>query len=761
MTSISPSTTAEIEDIKLLRINYLRGPNMWTYRSILEVWLDLGALEDCPTHLIPGFPPRLTALLPALIEHHCGVGERGGFLQRLEEGTWCGHVLEHVVIELLNLAGMPTGFGQTRGTSKRGVYRMVFRARDEQVARLALAEGHTLLMATLRNGPFDVDAAVARIREKLDDCYLGPSTAAIVGAATDRNIPHIRLNEGNLVQLGHGAKQRRIWTAQTDQTNAIAAGIARDKDLTKSLLKACGVPVPEGVVVNSADEAWEAAQDIGLPVVIKPSDGNHGRGVTLDLRLREHFAEAFKIANEEGSEVLVERSIPGDEHRLLVVGGKVVAAARGESVWITGDGVQTVEQLITSQINTDPRRGWTEDFPLSPIDLNIDHVVVQNLQRQALDGHSVPETDKRVLVQRNGNVAMDCTAQVHPEVAHAASLAARVVGLDIAGIDIVAEDISQPLQTQGGAIVEVNAGPGLLMHLKPAEGMPQPVGQAIVDHLFAPDETGRIPIVGVTGTHGTSTIARLVAWFLHLGGRHVGLACREGLYLGNRLVERQSAARWEPAYRLLMNRAVDTMVAENDATSILQDGLAYDRCLVGVVTDLDGIETLKDFDIQDEAQLFKVMRTQVDVVLPEGFAVLNADDARVMGMAGLCDGQVVLYGMDAHSAAMETHRAQGGRAVVYLRGHAMLCTGTAETTVANVDAVVERLNRARSAAHSPATDNARGISEAAVLAAVATAWALGTVPELISAGLDTFAVDGAMSTVAINSIADTAHPVSL
>ena len=764
MTSISPAMTAEIEDIKLLRINYLRGPNMWTYRSILEVWLDLGALEDCPTNLIPGFTPRLTALLPALIEHHCGVGERGGFLQRLETGTWCGHVLEHVVIELLNLAGMPTGFGQTRSTSKRGVYRMVFRARDEQVARLALSEGHTLLMATLRSAPFDVEAAVARIREKLDDCYLGPSTAAIVGAATDRNIPHIRLNEGNLVQLGHGAKQRRIWTAQTDQTTAIAAGIARDKDLTKTLLKACGVPVPEGRVVNSADEAWEAAQDIGLPVVIKPSDGNHGRGVTLDLRLREHFAEAFKIADEEGSEVLVERSIPGDEHRLLVVGGKVVAAARGESVWITGDGVKTVEQLIASQINTDPRRGWTEDFPLSPIDLKIDHVIVQNLQRQGLDGNSVLNPDKRVLVVRNGNMAMDCTALVHPEVAHAASLAARVVGLDIAGIDMVAEDISQPLQAQGGAIVEVNAGPGLLMHLKPAEGTPQPVGQAIVDHLFAPDETGRIPIVGVTGTHGTSTIARLVAWFLHLGGRHVGLACREGLYLGNRLVERQSAARWEPAYRLLMNRAVTTVVAENDATSILQDGLAYDRCLIGVVTDLDGIESLKDFDIQDEAQLFKVMRTQVDVVLPEGFAVLNADDTRVMGMAELCDGQVVLYGMDAHSAAMETHRAQGGRAVVYQRGHAVLFTGTAETTVTNVDAVVRRLNAARTATNTVAPDSARGISEAAVLAAIATAWALGIVPELISAGLDTFAVDAAMALaspiIATNSIAGVTHPVS-
>ena len=733
MTTIN----ADINDIKLLRINYLRGPNMWTYRPVLEVWLDLGALEDFPTNLLPGFTARLTARLPALIEHHCGVGERGGFLQRLEEGTWCGHVLEHVVIELLNLAGMPTGFGQTRSTSQRGVYRMVFRARDEQVARSALTEGHALQMATLRGEDFNVAGAVERIRAVVDDCYLGPSTASIVTAATDRQIPHIRLNDGNLVQLGHGARQRRIWTAQTDQTNAIAAGIARDKDLTKKLLQSCGVPVPEGLVVKSAEDAWDAAQDIGLPVVIKPSDGNHGRGVTLDLRSQAHFKAAFEMAVKEGSEVMVERYIPGDEHRLLVVGGKVVAAARGEAAWVTGDGEHTVVQLIDSQLNTDPRRGIAEEFPLDRILLAEDPVACQELERQNLKPESIPDDGQRVLIKRNGNMAIDCTAQVHPEVAYIASLAARVVGLDIAGIDMVAVDISQPLQSQGGAIVEVNAGPGLLMHLKPAEGMPQPVGQAIIDHLFAPEETGRIPIVGVAGSRGTSTIARLVAWLLHLGGRHVGLACHEGLFLGNRQVERQSAARWEAAHRLLMNRGVDTVVAENDALSILRDGLAYDRCLVGLVTDLDGREALSDHDIQDEAQLFKVMRTQVDVILPEGFAVLNADDSRVLAMAELCDGQVILYGHEGDSPALAAHRAQGGRAVFAKKGLAVMATGPSEVTGAHVEALVKRMNARRTAPENAAAL----IAVETVLAAVATAWALGIVPELISAGMDTFAVD--------------------
>ncbi|MDB5896157.1 MAG: cyanophycin synthetase, partial [Rhodoferax sp.] len=485
------------EDIQLLRVSYLRGPNIWTYRPALEVWLDLGTLEDYPSNLLPGFNDRLVGLLPALEEHHCGVGERGGFIQRLREGTWMGHVLEHVVIELLNLAGMPTGFGQTRSTSRRGVYRMVFRARDEQVARTALAEGHRLLMAAINSRAYDVPASVRKVREEVDDCYLGPSTACIVAAATDRGIPHIRLNDGNLVQLGHGAQQRRIWTAETELTSAIAEGIAHDKDLTKSLLKSCGVPVPEGEAVDSPEAAWSAAQSIGLPVVVKPSDGNHGRGVSLDLSQQADIEAAFHLAALHGSEVLVERFIRGNEHRLLVVGGKVVAAARGSVAMVTGNGRSTVDELVQSHINTDPRRGSGEDAPLGLVETYKDEAVLLELQRQGLTPDAVPASGRQVLIQRNGNVSVDCTDLVHPEVAHVVSLAARVVGLDIAGVDLVAEDISKPLSQQSAAIVEVNAGPGLLMHLKPAEGAPRPVGRAIVDHLFAESENGRIPVVGV------------------------------------------------------------------------------------------------------------------------------------------------------------------------------------------------------------------------------------------------------------------------
>ena len=721
---------AKFNDIQLLRVNYLRGPNIWTYRPALEVWLDLGALENHPSHQIPGLNDRLTAWLPALIEHHCGVGERGGFMQRLQEGTWCGHVLEHIVIELLNLAGMPTGFGQTRSTSVHGVYRMVFRARDEQVARMALEQGHRLIMAAINDEPFDVPTAVAKVRTEVDDRYLGPSTACIVTAATDRGIPHIRLNDGNLVQLGYGASQRRIWTAESEFTSAIAEGIASDKDLTKSLLKACGVPIPEGQVVHSPEEAWEAAQDIGLPVVVKPSDGNHGRGVTLDLRKKEDIEAAFHVAYPEGSDVMVERFILGDEHRLLVVNGKVVAAARGEVVGITGNGRSTVAELIDSQLNSDPRRGYEEEYPLEIIDANTNVAVQLELKRQDLDAQAVPAAGRQVVVQRNGNVAVDCTDEVHPEVAYIAGLAARVVGLDIAGIDMVAQNIARPLHSQGGAIVEVNAGPGLLMHLKPAVGAPRPVGQAIVEHLFPAEEqdgeAGRIPVVGVAGTRDSATIARLVAWLLHLSGRHTGVACRDGLFLDRRRVEAADSAHWEAAHRLLMNKTVRAVVIENDARTILRDGLAYDRCQVGVVTDMDGMETLAEFDVHAQEQMTRVLRTQVDVVLAGGAAVLHAAIAQVAELAPLCDGSVVLYAQDPGLATVAQHRAENnGRAVVLKNGRVVLATGNAE----HVLGALGDLTFGRNAV-VPDTD--------ALLAAVATAWALDIAPDLIGAGIKTF-----------------------
>ncbi len=720
-------------DIRLLRVNYLRGPNIWTYRPVLEVWLDLGTLEDFPSNKIDGFADRLTALLPALIEHHCGVGERGGFIQRLQEGTWAGHVLEHVVIELLNLAGMPTGFGQTRSTSRHGIYRMVFRAREEQVARAALAQGHRLLMAAINADPFgaaDVQEAVNTIKARLEACYLGPSTASIVNAATDRGIPHIRLNGGNLVQLGYGANQQRIWAAETDSTSAIGESIASDKNLCKSLLQSCGVPVPEGSIVENAEQAWEVAQDIGLPVAVKPSDANHGRGVSLDLRTREEVMAAFAVAEPEGSEVMVERSVPGSEHRLLVVGGEMVAAARGEVLTVIGDGSATVKELIDRQLNSDPRRGAAEEFPLDVIDVATDAKLQLELRRQDLGADSVPAAGRTVVIQRNGNLGTDCTDQVHPEVAYAAVLAARVTGLDVAGIDIVARDIGRPLSVQNGAVIEVNAGPGLLMHLKPAVGAPRPVGRAICDHLFPePAAVGRIPVIGVAGSQGASVIARLVAWLIGLSGSFTGLACSDGLFLDRRCVDARDSAYWDAGRRLLINRSVQAAVIENGAESILRDGLAYDRCDVGIVTDLGGAEKLTEFDIHESGQMVKVLRTQVDVVLPEGCAVLNAMDEHVAGMAPLCDGEVLFYASDPQASALVAHQRAGGRAVLVRQDRVVLSEGGGESFLPGIGQL-----GAWSAGHP-------GVSVDSLLAAVAAAWAMDIPLGLIGAGAQAFEAD--------------------
>ena len=711
-------------DIKFLRITYLRGPNIWTYRPVLEAWLDIGELEDYPSNLLPGFTTRLTTWLPGLIEHHCGVGYHGGFIERLNEGTWAGHILEHVVLEVQSLAGMKTGFGKTRSTGGHGVYKMAFRTRDDVVGRAALEVAHRLLMAAINDEPFDLPAAVAKLTDMVDRLCLGPSTAHIVDAATDRRIPSIRLTDGNLVQLGYGAAQRRIWTAETDRTSAIAEGIASDKDLTKTLLSSCGVPVPEGAIARSAEAAWEEAEDIGLPVVVKPIDANHGRGVSLNLTTEAEVKAAYRIASEEGESrsVLVERFITGSEHRLLVVGRKVVAAARGESLWVTGDGRQNVAELCDSQINIDPRRGESEEFPLSPVLPRESDENKLQLERQGLTPDSVPPAGQKVLIQVNGNVADDVTDLVHPDVAHAAALAARVVGLDIAGVDLVCDDISRPLAEQRGAIIEVNASPGLLAHTKPASGTARNVGKDIIDHLFAQEETARIPVVGVTGSLGCSLITRLVGCLVNITGKEVGVANGEGLYLNARVVSNRDSTGVEAGQRILINRNVQTAVFESNARSILQDGLPYDRCAVGVVTDMEGMHDVAEFYIRDEDAMRNVIRTQVDVILPDGVAVLNAANDEVAALADLCDGGVIFYAFDEHNAVMAAHRAAGQRIVFARDGRIMLAEGGIETPLNTL------------ATMKPSTvkypEN--------VLAAVAAAWALGVPSDLLCGGLRAF-----------------------
>jgi cyanophycin synthetase len=711
-----------MKSIEFLKIVHLRGPNMWTYRPVLEAWVDIGELEDCPSNTIPGFYERLSSWLPSLIEHRCSYEERGGFLRRVQEGTWPGHILEHVTLELQNLAGMPGGFGKAREMAQRGHYKVVVRAWHEAITRAALYAGRDLVMAAIDDRPFDVAGKVDELRDMVDSLLLGPSTAAIVEAADDRDIPAIRLTDANLVQLGYGCRQRRIWTAETDRTGAIAESISRDKDLTKELLGTCGIPVPEGRMVDSPADAWAAAQEIGLPVVVKPCDGNHGRGVFIDLKTPEEIATAYGVAVDEGSGVMVERSIPGVEHRLLVVGGKLAAVTKGDMVSVTGDGQSTIQELIDSQINTDPRRGTTEEHPLNHI--RIDSAARLEIGRLGYTAESIPTASQTVVIQRAGNHAFDVTDEVHPDTARIACLAAKIVGLDIAGIDLVCADISKPLAGQKGAIVEVNAGPSLLMHLKPAVGQPRPVGRAIVDHLFADNDSGRVPVVGVCGSRDTTIVAHVVARLIGYSNRNTGLACATGLYLGTRAVQRGDCAHIEHAERLLKNRSVEAIVIENPPAVIAGEGLAYDRCQVGVMTTIDSDALMPEHGIETCDQLYKVLRTQIDVVLKGGAAVLNADVPAVADMAELSDGEVIFFAADAATPRIVEHRQKGGRAVVLRDGHIVLAAASLEAPLIELSAVpllAEGMN------HLPG-----------ILAALGAGWALGLSPEMLRAGIETY-----------------------
>lgn len=678
----------KVKDILIRSTRLLKGPNLWTavYVPMIESIIDIGLLEECPSNKVPGLYERLSAWLPGLIEHRCSPGCRGGFLMRLEEGTWPGHILEHITLELQTQAGLPAGFGRTREASDYGVYKLIFQTPNEPVGLEALNSGRDLLMAAIENRSYDVPAAIERIRVLVDRYCLGPSTKHIVAAAKARNIPRIRLNEGNLVQLGYGKHQRRIWTAESDVTSAIGENISRDKNLTKSLLDACGVPVPQGRVAPDAAAAWAVAQELGLPVVVKPEDGNRGRGVFINLYTEAEVKMAYEQARAEGSGVIVERYISGKEHRLLIVGGKMVAAAKGDAVYVLGDGTQGIQALIDTQINTAPHRGNLESYTLNLVKL--DAAVEIELARQGLTVDTIPAVGQKVLIQRNGNVSIDCTDDVHPEVVARVEEAARIVGLDIAGIDLVAEDIGKPLEEQGGAVIEVNAGPGLLMHAQPSEGVSRPVGEVIVNHLFPADQPSRIPIVGVSGSSGKTAVAKLCAHILRTVGLNTGLACSDGLYLGTRSVLTKRGDSYESAQRLLQNPDLEAAVIETNDLLILEEGMAYDFCQVGIVTNLVFNPEIKHFDLHDEDAEFKVLRTQVDVVMPEeGDAVLNAEDVQVADMARLSEGGVIFFALNPDAPVVVDHCEKGGRAVVIENTQVTWCQGKQRERICSVSAL--------------------------------------------------------------------------
>jgi cyanophycin synthetase len=707
--------------MEIRKILPLLGPNIWLNYPVIEAWVDLGHFEDFPSNTLPGFNERLMRWLPSMIEHRCSIGERGGFFERLRTGTWLGHILEHVTIELQAMSYFPLGFGRARETSERGVYKIVVETEEPRFTEACMRSARELILAAVDGREFDVPQEVRRLAELADSLCLGPSTGAIVNAAEERGIPSIRITEGNLVQLGYGKAQRRIWTAETARTGAIAEAIAQDKELTRRLLSQVGVPVPAGRVATSPEDAWAAAQELGLPVVVKPQDGNHGRGVSVRLEDRPAIEAAFTYAAKEGSAVLVERFIPGTQVRVLVVGERAVAASGGEADQLRGDGVHTIDELV-ALANRDPKRGEDSAQPLTT--LVLDEISLELLRRQGLTPGSVPVAGRTVLIRHNGDLTVDVTDRMHPDVAAHCVLAAQTVGLDVAGIDLIAEDISRPLERQGGALIEVNASPGLVMHLKPLSGKPQPVGEAIVDHLFREGEDGRVPIVAVSGTNGKTNTVSLVSAMLSAAGRSLGSADSLAVRARGRVLEEADGARYHAARRLLMNPFLDALVLEVAEAEVLDEGLPFDRCDVAVVTNLGSGDHLGRTYFETLEVAVKAVRAPVDVVLKRGTAVLNADDPAVVEMAESCKGQIAYFGRSPDAQPLKDHLARGGLGLTVLDGQVVAIRNNQREYLFELD----RLSCAVLGIPQLLLDN--------LLAASAAVLALGVAPSALRAGLE-------------------------
>jgi cyanophycin synthetase len=703
------------------RIRVLRGPNIWGACPVLEV--ELPRCDGAGLHGTPAFAARLLRWF-----HSLAGQDATGEVALFQGPLGLAHALSWLMIRLQAQAGSDVHLGLVDCCGDNSPVRVVVEYEEEELARACLESARRLCLAALSDQPLDVAAEMKNLRELALEVRLGPSTAAIVRAARQRGIPVRRLNTGSLVQLGHAARARRICTAETDHTSAVAETIAQDKQLTRLLLQRVGVPVPRGRSVTDAEDAWAAAQEVGLPVVVKPQHGNHGRGVTVRLWTRELVLLAYENARAEGQAVMVETYIEGADYRMLVVGDRLVAAARREPAHVVGDGRRAIADLV-ALVNQDPRRSDGHGTVLSII--RLDAIALAVLAEQGCTPESIPPSGQRVLIRRNANLstggtATDVTDLVHPSVAAHAVAATRAIGLDIAGVDVLATDISRPLEEQRGAVVEINAGPGLRMHLEPSQGLPRPVGEEIVDQLFPEGQTGRIPIIAITGVKGTTTTARLLAHLLARPGEVVGLACRDGLYIGGRRIAAHAASGQSRAGALLLNPWVSVAVLETALEGILREGLGFDHADVGVVTGTGRWSHLGLRDLGTAEDLARARRVLVGAVAPTGTAVLNAADPPVAGVGSSCPGSVLYFSHDPTLPALVAQQQRGGCWVSVRDGTVLLGVGGQEVRLAPLTCI-----RQAHGGRAPfQIDN--------VLAAVAAAWSLGRRPEEVRLALESF-----------------------
>ena len=710
--------------MNISRIRALRGPNLWSRNTAIECIVHCTE-QECDFTQIAHFETRVRARFPAI-----------GSLQAqgMDNLLSIGHVLESAALALQAQAGCPVTFSRTHATVEANTFQVVVEYTEEAVGRRAIELADALVQAALNDTPFDAPAAIAELRELDEHERMGPSTQSIVDAAVARGIPFKRLTAGSLVQLGWGSKARKFQAAEVDQTSSVAEAIAQDKDLTKRLLHAAGVPVPLGRPVVDVQDAWAVAQEVGLadgwPVVVKPQDGNQGKGVTVNITTRPQLEAAYATALAYGSQVMVERFLPGHDFRLLVVGNQLVAAARRDPPQVLGDGVHSVAQLV-EQVNQDPRRGSGHGTALTKI--RLDDIALGRLASEGLTPDSIPAQGQRVVLRNNANLstggsATDVTDDVHPTIAARAIEAAASIGLHICGVDVIAESMLKPLEAQGGGIVEVNAAPGLRMHLAPSFGKARNVGQPMVDLLFPAHDDGRIPVVAVTGTNGKTTTTRLIAHIFAAQGLRVGMTNTDGVYVAGRQIDSGDCSGPKSARNVLAHPEVDAAVLECARGGVLREGLGFDRCQVAVVTNVgEGDHLGLNFitTVHDVAVLKRVI---VQNVANDGYAVLNAADPHVAAMASACPGKVIFFALDRHHPVMATHRAQGQR-VVYVDG---------EHIVAAEDSWREQI----ALRDIPLTRNGTiGFQVENAMASIGAAWAIGLPWDTIRRGLAGFVND--------------------
>jgi cyanophycin synthetase len=666
--------------MRILELKILRGPNYWSVRrtKLIQMKLDLEELEQKPTNTILGFKERLEKMFPSMYSHRCSVGKPGGFFQRVEEGTWMGHVIEHIALELQTLAGMDTGFGRTRTPEgeKEGVYFVVFSYMEEDAGIYAAKASVRIAQALIDATEYDLTEDIQQLREIREDTRLGPSTGCIVEEAAKRGIPYIRLNKQSLVQLGYGVNQKRIRATIASTTSNIAVDIACDKEETKMLLEAAEIPVPRGTVVRTEAGLDEAIEKFGYPLVIKPIDGNHGKGNTTNIINREQAQKAFEAAKAYSRSVIVERFITGFDFRCLVINNKFICAALRTPASVVGDGEHDLQWLI-EETNKDPRRGFGHEKVLTQI--TIDQFTQKMLDDAGITLDYVPKKGERVLLKPTANLSTggtstDVTDEVHPANVFMFERIAKIIGLDICGIDVMAIDLKTPVAENGGAILEVNAAPGFRMHIDPSEGLPRNVAEPVVDMLFPKGSAGRIPIIAITGTNGKTTTTRLTAHIAKSAGKKVGYTTSDGVYIQNQLMMKGDCTGPISSTFVLKDPTVDFAVLECARGGILKAGLAFQNCEVAVVTNV-AADHIGLGGINSVEAMAKVKQVVPETVFPHGYAVLNADDDLVYKMKGDLKCNIALFSMDENNPRIKEHCNTNGLACVYENGYVTIMKG--------------------------------------------------------------------------------------